>query len=267
MSNYQKQVLTIEGTRISYYKGGDGPSLVALHSVDGHLGWLPLYSELARDFTVYAPIHPGFAGSDRPAWLESFVDLSRLYLWIVQGLGISKASLLGHGMGGWLAAEMAVMAPSMVDRLILISAFGVRPREGEITDIFLHGAEGSRRLAFFDTKQVADYELLFGRKSSAEDRESQLINREAATRYCWKPYMHDPVLPHLLPSLRNVPTLIVWGREDRIVPVECGELYRAGISGSRLEVIDRAGHFPHLERPDEFTRALRGFLRTSDVRG
>jgi pimeloyl-ACP methyl ester carboxylesterase len=259
-SNYQQRDLTIDGARIRYCKGGEGPPLIALHSVEGHLGWLPLCDELARDFTVYAPIHPGFAGSDRPAWLESLVDLSRFYLWIVQELGISKTSLLGHGMGGWIAAEMAVMAPSTVDRLILISAVGVRPREGEITDIFLHGADGSRRLSFVDTKQVADYELLFGRKSSAEDRDAQLINREAATRYCWKPYMHDPALPHLLPRLRDVPTLIVWGRDDRIVPVECGELYHAGISGSRLEVIDRAGHFPHLEHPAEFTRGLRSFL-------
>src|SRR5579863_1452632 len=163
MSDYQELVLTIDGARIRCFKGGDGPPLVALHSVEGHLGWLPLYDELARDFTVYAPVHPGFAGSDRPEWLESLLDLSRFYLWIVQELGISNASLLGHGMGGWLAAEMAVMAPAAVDRLILISAFGVRPREGEITDIFLHGADGARRLSFFDSSQVPDYDLLFGR--------------------------------------------------------------------------------------------------------
>ncbi|MEA2648903.1 MAG: hypothetical protein QOG61_1338 [Candidatus Binataceae bacterium] len=259
-SNYQERELTVDGARVRYCRGGVGPPLIALHSVEGHLGWLPLYTELAHDFTVYAPIHPGFAGSDRPGWLESLVDLSRFYLWIVQELGIDKATLLGHGMGGWIAAEMAVMAPSAVNRLILISAVGVRPRKGEITDIFLHGADGSRRLSFVDTKQVADYELLFGRKSSAEDREAQLINREAATRYCWKPYMHDPALPHLLPRLRDVPTLIACGRDDQIVPGECGELYHAGIPGSRLEVIDRAGHFPHLERPVEFMRGLRSFL-------
>jgi pimeloyl-ACP methyl ester carboxylesterase len=260
MSDYQERDLTIDGARIRYFKGGDGPPLIALHSVEGYLGWLSLYNELARDFTVYAPIHPGFAGSERPAWLESLVDLARFYLWIVQELGLNQTSMLGHGMGGWLAAEMAVMAPATFDRLVLINAVGVRPRAGEITDIFLHGAEGSRRLSFFDTKQVADYELLFGRKSSAEERDAQLINREAATRYCWKPYMHDPALPHLLGRLREMPTLIAWGRNDQIVPVECGELLHAAINGSHLEVIDRAGHFPHLEQPAEFIRVLRSFL-------
>jgi pimeloyl-ACP methyl ester carboxylesterase len=261
MSNYQQLDLTIDGTKIRYCKGGNGPPLVALHSVEGHLGWLSLYSDLARDFTVYAPIHPGFAGSDRPAWLEGLLDLSRFYLWIVQALGINRTSLLGHAMGGWIAAEMAVMAPSTIDRLILISAAGVRPHKGEITDIFLHGADGARRLSFFDTKQVADYELLFGRKSSAQDREAQLINREAATRYCWKPYMHDPALPHLLRRIREVPTLIVWGHDDQIIPVECGELFHAAIKGSHLEVINQAGHFPHLEQPAEFMRELRNFLK------
>ncbi len=260
MATYRERVLTVDGARIRYCEGGSGPPLIALHSIEGHLGWLPLYDELARDFTVYAPIHPGYAGSERPPWLESLIDLSRFYLWIIQELGIGKATLLGHSLGGWIAAEMAVMSPAIVDRLILISPVGVRPREGEITDIFLHGAEGARRLAFFDTKQVADYELLFGRKSSPEEREAQVINREAAIRYCWKPYMHDPALPYLLPRLRDKPTLIVWGRNDQIVPVECADLYHAAIKGSHREIIDRAGHFPHLEQPVEFMRILRGFL-------
>lgn len=261
MSSYQEQFLTIDGARIRYLKGGEGPPLVALHGIEGHLGWLRLYEELARDYTVFATIHPGFAGSDRPSWLESLLDLSRLYLWIIQELGINQPILLGHGMGGWIAAEMAVMAPSTVDRLILVSAVGVRPRAGEITDVFLHGAEGVRQLSFFDLKRVADYELLFGRKSGPEEREAQLINREAAIRYCWKPYMHDPALPHLLPRLRDIPTLIAWGRHDRIVPVECGELYRATIRDSRLEVIEEAGHYPHLEQPAEFMRIVRAFLK------
>jgi pimeloyl-ACP methyl ester carboxylesterase len=73
--------------------------------------------------------------------------------------------------------------------------------------------------------------------------------------------MHDPSLPPLLERLREVPTLMVWGREDRIVPLECGELYRKAIAGARLEVIERCGHFPHLEKPAEFSRTLSGFLK------
>ena len=124
----------------------------------------------------------------------------------------------------------------------------------------MHGSEATRRLSFFDVKEVSDYDLLFGSKPTPEGREVHVINREAATRYCWKPYMHDPALPALLERLRNIPTLVIWGREDRIVPLECGELYRKAVHGAKLAVIDRCGHFPHLEKPTEFWRALSPFL-------
>ncbi len=260
MPAFEEKTVTVGGAQIRYLIGGAGPQLLWLHGSEGNLGWLRLHDELARSFTVVVPTHPGFAGSERPPWLESFVDLSRFYLWIVQELNLSDAVLAGHFIGGWLAAEMAVMSPKSFTRMLLVDAAGVRPREGEITDIFLHGTEGTRQLSFFDVSQVADYELLFGTKPSPEAREAHIINREAATRYCWKPYMHDPALPPLLERLRDLPTLIVWGRQDRIVPVECGELYRKGIAGSRLEIIDRCGHFPHLEKPAEFVKVASSFL-------
>jgi pimeloyl-ACP methyl ester carboxylesterase len=260
MASFERKFVTVGGARIEYFAGGSGGPLLWLHGSEGNLGWLPLHEELARNFTVYIPTHPGFAGSERPPWLESFIDLSRFYLWIVQELGISKATIAGHFIGGWLAAEMAVMSPQIVARLLLIDAAGVRPREGEITDIFLHGSDAARQLSFFEANQVTDFALLFGTKPSPEAREAHIINREAATRYCWKPYMHDPGLPALLEGLRDIPTLVIWGREDRIVPFECGELYRKAINGARLEVIDRCGHLPHFEKPAEFWRAASAFL-------
>jgi pimeloyl-ACP methyl ester carboxylesterase len=260
MAAFEQKTVTVGGARIDYLTGGSGAPLLWLHGVEGNLGWLRLHDEFARSFTVFVPTHPGFAGSERPLWLESFVDLSRFYLWIIQELGLSRPVLAGHFIGGWLAAEMAVMSPQTFSRMLLVDAAGVRPREGEITDIFLHGSEGTRQLSFFDVKQVTDYELLFGTKPTPEAREAHIINREAATRYCWKPYMHDPGLPYLLERLRGLPTLIVWGRNDRVIPVECGELYRKAVAGSNLEIIERCGHFPHLERPAEFTRAISGFV-------
>ena len=257
---FERKSVTVGGARIEYLVGGSGPALVWLHGIEGNLGALKFHEEMARHFTVHLPTHPGFAGSDRPEWLETFVDLSRFYLWIIDALGLPKTILAGHFIGGWLAAEIAVMSPQVVSKLILVDAAGVRPREGEITDIFLHGTEATRRLSFADTAQVPDYDLLFGNKPDPQAREAHVINREAVTRYCWKPYMHDPSLAELLERLHDVPTLVVWGREDRIVPLESGELYRKAIRGAQLEVMEHCGHFPHLEKPAEFGRATSKFL-------
>ncbi len=153
-AQHDKLFVTVAGAKIEVLKGGQGRPLVALHSIEGNLGWLPYDQELARHFTVYVPTHPGFAGSERPQWLESFVDLSRFYLWILQELDLSRTAIVGHFIGGWLAAEMAVMCPNLVEKLVLVDAAGIKPERGEITDIFLHGPEGTRKLSFYDAASV-----------------------------------------------------------------------------------------------------------------
>ena len=255
----QEHVVNVGGAEIRLLKGGQGKPLVIFHSVEGSLGWRAYHSALAHQCTVYAPSLPGFDRSQRPAWLETFADLSHFSLWLLQQLDLQKTSLLGYGIGGWLAAEMAVMCPQIVERLVLVDAAGIQPQQGEITDIFLHGADGTRQLAFFDPKQVAEYDALFGRKPTPEEREIRVQNQENAIRYCWKPYMYDRSLPHLLPRLR-VPTLVIWGQEDRIIPVECGELYRQAIPGARLEVLSQCGHYPHLEKTEQFVGIVQNFL-------
>jgi pimeloyl-ACP methyl ester carboxylesterase len=256
---YLEEFVEVAGAKIHLFKGGQGKPLVVLHSVEGNLGWLSYHRSLAQHFTVYAPTYPGFGLSQRPPWLETLSDLAHFYLWFLQELGLEKVCLVGHFMGGWLAAEMAVMCPHIIDRLILVDAAGIQPQEGEITDVFLFGQEETRKLAYFDPQQVPEYRELFGQKPSAEEREVQIQNQEMAIRLCWKPYMYNPSLPWLLPRLR-VPALILWGREDRIVPLECGQLYHQAISGSRLEVIDRCGNCPPLEKPDEFSQLVLDFL-------
>lgn len=254
--HFQEYFMELAGASLHYFQGGQGAPLVVLHSVEGNLGWRSYLEQLAQQYTVYAPTLPGFGRSERPPWLESFADLTRYTLWLVEALGLQRAALLGHGIGGWLAAEMAVSCPQTVERLILVDAAGVRPQQGEITDIFLHGHEASLRMSFFDPEKAPEYEALFSRRLPPEEREINVKNQEAAIRYCWKPYMHDPVLPFLLPRVQ-MPALIVWGKEDRIIPLECGALYQQALKNSRLAVIEQCGHYPHLEKPEEFVRLVR----------
>jgi pimeloyl-ACP methyl ester carboxylesterase len=262
MAEPQEQFIELADARIHYLKGGQGKPLVVLHSVEGNLGWRPYLQQLAQHCTVYAVTLPGFGLSDRPSWLETFPDLTRLTLWLIDARGLQRVSILGQFMGGWMAAEMAVVCPQLLDRLILVDAAGVRPQQGDITDIFLHGQEGMRNLAFFDPENSPAAKELFGRKLPPEERELSVKNQENAIRYCWKPYMHDATLPLLLPRVQT-PTLIVWGREDRIIPLECGELYRQALKASQLAVLDRCGHYPHLEKPEEFGRIVSEFLSKS----
>ena len=247
------------GLKIHLLRGGHGRPLVLLHSVEGNLGWPAAYRELAERYEVYAPTHPGFGRSERPDWLETIADLAHFYLWFLQELNLDQVSLAGHFLGGWLAAEIAIRCPHVLDRLILIDAAGIKPRRGEITDIFLHGPEETRRLAFVDPGRVPEYSEIFDRELTPEAKEVEAQNQEMAARLCWKPYMHNRSLPYLLPRLR-VPTLVVWGREDKIVPLECGERYGEAIPGARLAALDQCGHFPQLEKPGEFTRAVVEFL-------
>lgn len=262
MTQPQEHMLELAGTKIHYLKGGQGKPLLVLHSVDGNLGWRSYLQRLAPHHTIYALTLPGFGLSERPSWLETFTDLTRFTLWLIDALDLRRVSLLGHFMGGWLAAEMAVVCPQLVERLVLVAAAGIRPRQGEITDIFLHGQEGARLLSFFDPQHTPEHQELFGRKLSPEERELSVKNQENAIRYCWKPYMHDAALPFLLPRVL-APTLIIWGKEDRIIPPECGELYRQALKNSRLEILDRCGHYPHLEKPEEFVRIVDEFLRNT----
>jgi pimeloyl-ACP methyl ester carboxylesterase len=116
-----------------------------------------------------------------------------------------------------------------------------------------------RDLMVHDPKTVPDWDELFGRTPTPAERQIATRNREMAARLTWKPYMYNPRLAHVLPRVANA-TLIVWGREDRIVPVECGERYRRLLPNATLTVLERCGHLPLLEQPEAFARLVLDFL-------
>lgn len=250
-----EEFVEVGGAKVHLLRGGDGPPLLFLHSIEGNLGWLPWMDRVAESATVYAPTHPGFGASERPELLESVSDMARFYLWMIQELGLEGVTLVGHFLGGWIAAEMATMSPGILSKLVLVDAAGVRPDEGEIADIFLLGEEETTRLAFHNADSVPAYAEIFERDLSPEEREMRVRGREMTTRLCWKPYMHDLSLVWLLKRV-NVPTLVVWGAEDRIIPADSGRRISEAIPGSRLEIIAECGHLPHVEKPGEFSRLV-----------
>ena len=248
------------GARLQMYKGGEGPPLLVLHGAGGNPGMMGYHHELAKHFTVYAPSHPGYEESTRPDWIDSMDAVAHFYLGLMEEMGVERYSLLGFSMGGWMAAEMAAMSPYSLERLVIGSGVGIKPEKGEIAELFTISREDVAALRFFDTSQVPDYEETYGKPMTREQAEQERDNRETATRWCWQPYMHNPNLPQYLRRV-SAPTLIVWGREDAIVPVECAELYRQAISNSQVHIIERCGHIPQVEKPQEFLDAVVPFLQ------
>ena len=258
-AGFTEEFVEVGGSRVHMLKGGSGEPLLLLHGAGGNSGWLRYVQALADQFTVYVPSHPGFGHSDRPEWLESIPDLASFYTWFLEQTGLEGIRAIGFSMGGWLAAEMAVMCRHAFSKLLLVNPAGIKPEQGEIADIFIISPAQVTELMFHDPQQAPEYDQLYGQAPTPEEIELAERNREMSVRLCWKPYMYDPRLPGLLSRVR-VPARIVWGREDRFVPMECGRLYQKAISGSDLVVIDNCGHLPQVEKPGEFVKAALEFL-------
>jgi len=257
---WREESVHVAGTNIHFYRGGEGPPLVLLHGGDVNPGWLQHHQALAEQFSVYAPSHPGCGHTPGLSWIASISDMALVYLWFLEALGLERTHLVGHDVGGWLAADIATICPQVVDRLVLVDAMGLKPQRGEILDVFLITMAEARRRSFFDTAQTPEWPQLYGHAPTPEEVDRAEEALETMVRLCWKPYMHEPRLAALLPRIKR-PTLIVWGRDDAITPLECGELYQRAIPGARLAVLDACGHAPHLEHPQAFTNVVRAFLR------
>ncbi len=254
------QPIPIAGAALHVARGGAGAPVLVLHHDIGTLDRLPFYDALARRFTVLVPSHPGYGRSARPEWLRSVRDVAIMYQWLLGTHDLARdlttVSVIGLGFGGWIAAEMATMAPRTFRRLVLVGAMGVKPERGEIADQALLSYIDYVRLGFADQ---GAFDRLFGANPPTSTLEQWDLNREMTFRIAWKPYMYNPTLPHLLGGVATS-TLVVWGRDDRIVPLECGERYVKALAQARLEVVDGAGHFVEMEKPDALAQLVAEFV-------
>src|SRR5829696_2399154 len=252
-------MVSVGGIKAHTLIGGSGPPLLVLHGAGGPNGWRRWHAALAEKFTLYVPSHPGYGLSDSADWMESPRDLARYYLWYLDTLGLEQATVLGHSLGGYIAAELAVMDPGAVDRLVLVAAAGLKPEQGEILDIFYYPVDKLREMVYHDPGTVPEWDELFGTPPTPQEQDLALRAREMSARLIWRPYAHNPRLPHFLPRVTN-PSLILWGREDRIVPMICGEQYARLLPNATLKILEGCGHSPMIERPDECVGLLADFL-------
>lgn len=253
-----RSTLTVDGTQVEMFSGGSGPAVLFLHGAGGNAGWQAWHEELAKTYTVYVPSQPGFNGTERPEWVYTITDVAHFNRAMVQTMGLSQYILMGSSMGGWVAAEMAAMCHMDLRALILVDAAGIKPEQGEIAEIFMVSTQTRLTQRFYDPTHVPHYER-YTQPLTPEQQVVEHANRETASRLCWKPYLHNLSLPHYLHKVPT-PTLVVWGRQDAIIPLECGEMYQRALPHATLSVIDHCGHSPALEKPQEFLQAVHTFL-------
>jgi pimeloyl-ACP methyl ester carboxylesterase len=259
MTKPTTQFLDVAGKKTQLTIGGEGPPLLYLHSASGETEWMPFHELLAQRFTVYLPAHPGFADSKGLEEVRDIYDYAWHYVDLLHELQLGPLPVVGFSLGAWTGVELAILRPNLVKKLVMVAAAGVRVAAAPMGELFIDDLAKLKKLLFFNQD---DPSIPTAMPSSLDDPRilHWLRAREATARIGWNPYLHNPRLPQ---HLRRVecPTLLLWGRHDKLLPLGIGEFYHQQIANSRLEVLENCGHMLPFEKPQEFAGRIVEFLR------
>jgi pimeloyl-ACP methyl ester carboxylesterase len=269
-----RREVDVVGARTNYVEVGEGPPIVLVHGLSGAWqNWLENIPRLSREHRVVAVDLPGFGASPMPPWEISISAYGRFIRDFCERLGIERCSLIGNSMGGFIATEVAITDPDRVDELVLVSAAGItwaraRREPAEVLGRMTRAAapallklqlSGMRRPRL---RRVA-FRGVF-HDPNALRREMLWENFVPAIR---SPGYFDAMTTLVGYDIRDrledieVPTLIVWGRNDRVVPVPAALSYKRRIGdNAELVIFDQCGHVPQIERPVRFNRVVERFL-------
>jgi len=258
----REQTITVwQGkVRMRVLSEGAGPALVFFHGPWG-LTWDPFLSELARAFTVYAPEHPGTTpgAPDDIYHLDGLWDLVLCYDELLTALKLDEAVLVGHSFGGMVACEVAAAAPRRARRLALIDPIGFwRDSERVVNWMALNPAELPAYIFRDPSGEAARH--LFGPaeppEAVAAARVRLMWAMGATGKFIWP--IPDKGLKKRIHRV-SAPTLLVWGKEDRLVPPVYADEFSRRIPSARVQTVDGAGHAPHLEQPERVARMIHEF--------
>ncbi|MGE0421262.1 MAG: alpha/beta fold hydrolase [Reyranellaceae bacterium] len=246
---WNESSIAVAGVKLHLTRAGKGRPLLVLHHDTGTLPRLPFYDSLAERFDVLVPHHPGYGRSQRPDWLRHPRDIAVMYRALLAELDLASPVLVGLGLGGWIAAEMATMAPRDVGALALVGAMGVKPPQGEILDQALLSYMDYVKAGFH---QQAAMDAVYGAEPSTDQLVEWDVCREMSFRIAWKPYMYSQTLPHLLGGVK-AKAIVVHGDDDRVVPPSAAEVYAKGLANAKLEIVKDCGHYVEMEKPGDLT--------------
>jgi pimeloyl-ACP methyl ester carboxylesterase len=245
--------ITVDGVPVTLDDAGTGRPYLLLHGGAGPQSVAGLAARLAGDARVLAPTHPGFGGTPRPDALHDMAGLARVYAALLAELDLRDVTVVGNSIGGWIAAELALLGDPRVGRVVLVDAAGVVLDAHPVPDFFALTMDQVTDLSYADPDRFRlDVDALPDAQKAV-----MATNRAALATYAGRA-MGDPTLLGRLPAVA-VPTLVVWGAADRMIVPAHGEAYAAAIPGARLHVIPAAGHLPQLETPDELLKLIQDF--------
>ena len=259
MIKSSEEVVNVAGERLAIVKGGSGKPLLIFHDELGYPGWMSWNETIAHERELLIPLQPGFGKTPKLEWVRTYRDLAGFYSQVVRELKLDPVDVIGYSAGGFIAAEMVAADPKIFSKMILVAPMGIKPAEGEIMDIFPITMRTHLRATVADPAGTPEFIKLYGGEMTPEQFEAFEDARAESARIGWEPYMHNPVLPHLLRGTRT-PTLLVWGTRDRVVPRGCIEEYKKAIPGAQVATIENVGHRPEIENSTEFVKIVSRFL-------
>jgi pimeloyl-ACP methyl ester carboxylesterase len=224
---------------------GSGAPILLLHGGGGPQSVAMFAEILARQARVLLPTHPGFGGSSLIDGVHTVADIARLYCGWIERMELPKVTLVGVSIGGWIACEMALSARDRVAALVLVDSVGFSIEGEEVLDVFETPRERMPSLTYHNPSRFASRPDA----QNLHQQEAMAANLAALAHYGRAHKMQDATLAGRMASL-HVPTLVLWGESDGVVSPAYGRAVAGTIPGASFALIEEAGHFPQIERPE-----------------
>ncbi len=251
--------IVIDDLKVNYKIAGEGPAILVLHGWGGSSdSWLEVQEILTKEgYQVIVPDFPGFGKSITPSKPWEIKDYSDFVLRFTKKLGLEKFFLVGHSFGGRIAIKFTVQYPEKVKKLILCDSAGIKPKPGLKTRIIFWLARIGN--AIFTPKHLTRF------KDAARNlfyiflRNRDYAKANGTMKETIKKVLKEDLSPELL-EIRTK-TLLIWGGNDKMVPLKYANIFKEKIKNSKLEVLPKIGHSPHLESPKKFSEIILNFLK------
>lgn len=250
VNTVEVNTVEVNGYPTTYATAGSGPTVLFLHGEANTSPWREFHDELARHFRVVAPVHPGFAATELPDWLDTVDDLAFHYVDLIRVLSLQRPLVVGESLGGWIALSLGIHRPDLLEGVALVGALGLRA-DPPMADLFLK--EQPDMLAMLSATIPGDrYDAMAG---DAELITALWVEQAAQARLMWeRPY--DPRLARRAHHL-SCPAAVYWGNDDRLLPVAHGARLAGLVGAAAPTVVQGSGHLVTVDAPAALAEAIR----------